>query len=86
MLPPFNTLKKAMTPIEMAHDAQDALQNKTHLTLVHKGRVPKGFPRGELLCENFDGRHVYSYDPAKVLNWLSKNKAMLGTSPTAPAA
>ena len=34
-----------------------------------RNRPPK-FPRGELMCENFDGTNVVSYDPLKVMNWL----------------
>ena len=43
------------------------------MTLVkQKGvKMPPKFPRGELLCENFDGTRCYSYDPLKVLVWLS---------------
>ena len=33
--------------------------------------MPAKFPRGELLCENFDGSRCYAYNPLKVLAWLS---------------
>jgi hypothetical protein len=35
--------------------------------------MPPKFPRGELLCENHDGTRCYSYDPMRVLAWLSAN-------------
>jgi hypothetical protein len=35
-------------------------------------KSPKGFPRGELLCENSSGGQVYSYDPIKILKWMAK--------------
>ena len=35
-------------------------------------KKPKGFPRGELLSETERGR-VYSFDPDKVISWLTKN-------------
>ncbi len=34
-----------------------------------KWRPPKGFPRGELLCENNDGRVVRRFDAEKLLKW-----------------
>ena len=64
-----------MTPEEMASGAMTALAAGMHMTLIH-GRtkpMPPKFPRGELLCENFEGTRTYSYDPAKVLAWLHVN-------------
>ena len=62
-----------MTPEAMARDAASALADGTNMTLVRRkgGKMPPKFPRGELLCENFDGSRVYSHDPLKVLAWLS---------------
>ncbi|MDM7323222.1 MAG: hypothetical protein P3W87_008160 [Gammaproteobacteria bacterium] len=62
-----------MTPEEMALDAVSALAAGTRMTLVRrKGqKLPPKFPRGEWLCDNFDGSRIYSYDPIKVLAWLS---------------
>jgi len=61
-----------MTGAEMAADARAAIAAGTHMTLVRvRGRkMPPKWPRGELLCENHDGRNVYSYDPARILKWL----------------
>lgn len=60
---------------EMVIDALDAQSKGQQMTLVvprpFKGR-PKGFPRGELLCEQ-PSSSVTSYDPEKILNWLEKN-------------
>lgn len=64
-----------MTPEQMARDAAEAIQAGSRMTMVlhrHWKRPPK-FPRGELLCENFDGRNVYSFDPLKILAWLAAN-------------
>lgn len=61
-----------MTPQDMYREAKEALETGTNMTLV----IPKGFkrppkfPRGELLCENFNGTRCYSYNPQKVLDWL----------------
>ena len=64
-----------MTPEQMAKDAADAAAHGQRVTLVRvRGqKMPAGFPRGELLCENHDGRNVYSYDPWKILAWMAKN-------------
>ena len=65
-----------MNAEQMATDAREAIAAGTHMTLViRRGATRKlpGFPRGELMCENHDGRNVYSYDPARVLAWLERN-------------
>ena len=61
-----------MTPEAMAADAAGALAAGTNMTLVRrKGqKMPPKFPRGEPLCENFDGSRCYSYSPLKVLAWI----------------
>ena len=60
---------------EMVRDALDAKSKGQEMTLVvprpFKGK-PKGFPCGELLCEQTYS-NVNSYDPDKILNWLDKN-------------
>lgn len=65
-----------MKPQEMATAALAAMQAGTRISLVRiRGqKPPKGFPRGELLCENSDGRNVYSYDPARIIAWLNANR------------
>jgi len=62
-----------MTPEQMIADATAALRAGSNMTLVRSrgARMPPKFPRGELLCENHDGTNVYSYDPSKVLSWLT---------------
>lgn len=64
-----------MTPQQMAIGALAAMQAGSRMTLTRQRgvKMPPKFPRGELLCENFDGRNVYSYDPAKVIAWLHAN-------------
>ena len=65
-----------MTPEEMAKTAALAVQSGTRMTLVRRtGRkLPRGFPRGELLCENSENERVYSYDPLRILAWLGANE------------
>ena len=62
-----------MTPQEMAVDAASALSAGTNVIFVRRygQKMPKKFPRGEFLCENFDGSRCYSYSPIKVLAWLN---------------
>ena len=64
-----------MKPEDMAAEAVAAINAGTRMSMVfRKGQKrPPGFPRGELLCENYDGRHVYSFDPMRVLAWLTAN-------------
>lgn len=70
-----------MTPADMAIAALEAANAGTRMSMVFvKGQKrPKGFPRGELLCENFDGRHVYTFDPLRVLAWLTANGLVKAT-------
>lgn len=55
--------------------AEEALSQGMRMSLVvprpFKNR-PKGFPMGELLCEQ-ENTNVMSYDPSKILAWLKKN-------------
>lgn len=65
-----------MTPEELYKDAIEAKeQGSFGMTLVFRTcqKKPKGFPHGELLCEN-TGSKVYSFSPDKVIKWLEKNK------------
>ena len=64
-----------MTPEQMTKEAAEAANIGMQMTLIRpKGaRTSKGFPRGDLLCEQFDGSRAYSYDPYKVLAWLVVN-------------
>lgn len=58
------------------------------MTLVRRRgvKMPPKFPRGELLCENHDGTTCYSYDPLKVLAWLSAMGLVKVTATQAPNA
>jgi hypothetical protein len=68
-----------MTPLQMAEQAAKALAEPGTCGLIltiHKGGMPKGFPRGELLNEMKRGgivQRTYNLDPAKVLAWLVGN-------------
>lgn len=75
-----------MTPEQMAKEAAEAMQAGTKMTLIRQrgAKIPPKFPRGELLCENFDGRNAYSYDPVKVLAWLAANGLVKVSAPVAP--
>lgn len=65
-----------MTPEQLYKDAIEAKAQGAHcgMTLVfgRRAKKPKGFPRGDLLCETEAGL-VFSFDPDKVINWLKKN-------------
>lgn len=65
-----------MNIYDLIKNAREALAAGTRLTLVRgKGeKMPPKFPRGELLCENYDGSRAYSYDPEKVLKWATKGE------------
>lgn len=41
-------------------------------------KKPKGFPRGELLCETHRGR-VYRYSAIKMIAWMDKNNLLKDT-------
>jgi hypothetical protein len=75
-----------MTPEAMAADAAGALAAGTNMTLVRQRgvKMPPKFPRGELLCENFDGTRAYSYDPMKVMAWLSAMALVKVTAKAVP--
>ena len=64
-----------MTPKALLADAEAAITAGTLMVLVRTRPTPKlpGFPRGELLCENYKGERVYNYDPKKVRAWLLKS-------------
>jgi hypothetical protein len=70
-----------MTPLEMATECAIAIRDGGIgyyepigvILTIPKGRMPKGFPRGELLneCErNGKIERTYRFDPSKVLAWL----------------
>ena len=63
-----------MTLEELHQRAADAIKDSGSggLTLILPKKRPKGFPRGELMCDN--GRDkVYWVDALKVLRWLKAN-------------
>jgi hypothetical protein len=68
-----------MTPLQMAEQAAKALAEPGTcgvILTIPKGKMPKGFPRGELLNEMERGgivQRTYNLDPAKVLAWLVGN-------------
>lgn len=40
------------------------------VTITTDGKLPRSFPRCELLSVNPQGAHNYSADPVKVLGWI----------------
>ncbi len=68
-----------MTPLEMAYAAAQAASVPGSLGVVltiPKGKMPRGFPRGELLNEMVrDGvvERTYSFPPDRVLSFLVRN-------------
>jgi hypothetical protein len=68
-----------MTPLQMAEAAAKAMAEPGTLGVVMTipvGKMPPGFPRGELLNEMKRGEvteRTYNFDPHKVIAWLLKN-------------
>lgn len=57
---------------QRASDAMHPTKGIGWLTLILPTKRPKGFPRGELMCDN--GRDkVYRVDARKLLKWLRAN-------------
>lgn len=54
--------------------AAKALKANTLMLLDIKGKKPKGFPMGELACQQKSGVRVYYFDPIKVLKFCQKCK------------
>lgn len=80
-----------MTPQELHKVCAESIaEGYDGINLVFD-KVPKSFPRGELLCETPRGK-VYSHSAIKVLAWMQKNNLLLpmppaeqpNTSPNAP--
>lgn len=68
-----------MSPLQMAEQAAKALAEpgiSGVILTIPKCKMPKGFPRGELLNERERGgivERTYSLNPTKVLAWLVVN-------------
>lgn len=68
-----------MTPLQMAEQAAKAMAEPGTcgvILTIPKGKMPKGFPRGELLNERERSgivERTYNFNPAKVLAWLVGN-------------
>ena len=68
-----------MTPLQMAEQAAKAMAEPGAcgmILTIPKGKMPKGFPRGELLNEMERGgivQRTYNFNPSKVLAWLVSN-------------
>lgn len=61
---------------ELAVKARKAIDDGTNMTLtMEKGTLKclSGFPRGDLLLEQKDGRRAYSFNPQKIIDWLQVN-------------
>ena len=75
-----------MTPKQMETACLAAIPHGHGVTLtIQRGmKMPKGFPRGELLSENTQFSNS-SYKPEKVLRWLRENLLIEAVSDTAPS-
>ncbi len=68
-----------MNPMQIAKSAIDAMIEPGTLgvtLVIPKGKMPRGFPRGELLNEmdrNGIVERTYSFNPEKVLSFLVRN-------------
>ena len=63
-----------MKPYDMARIATGVIACGEHRInlLVPKNKMPKGFPRGEFVCETHRGK-MHSFDAMKVLLFLIAN-------------
>lgn len=50
---------------------QSLSQGLNHTILAVSGKYPKGFPRGELLCQNSGGGRVYCFKTWALLKWIA---------------
>ena len=62
-----------MTWLELKAECIAALADGQPVVLERKGKLPRSFPRGELLCENSQGGRVFRYKPERLLAWLAKH-------------
>ena len=62
-----------MTPNALMIEARAAKAAGRRLVLEFPQcfKRPKGFPRGELLCVNCDGRQVRSFNPDRFIKFLA---------------
>ena len=71
-----------MSPLEMGEACLQAMRQPAVcgvILTIPKGKIPKGFPRGELLNEmerNGVIERTYNFNPEKVLVWLEKHLLM----------
>jgi hypothetical protein len=61
---------------ELAIACAEAANAGLRISLEMPNRRIKGWPRGELLCVNTQGRKVMSYDPVKIL-WALHNAGVV---------
>ena len=63
-----------MTLSGLALDCRHAIACRVPLYLekLPGAKMPRGFPRGELLCINHLGLEVRAYDPRKMEKWVVK--------------
>ena len=67
---------EGLGPEQMVKAAEAAIRAGTLMTLVlprRRGKIPRKFPHGKLLCGNINGWNIYTPDPFKVLAWLAAN-------------
>ena len=68
------TLEDVKTQCERAI-ANQKKPEPTITLVMSRGKRPRGFPRGYLLCQNPDGERVFQFDAHKMLKWIEKVEA-----------
>jgi len=63
-----------MTPETMAAQCVEAINaGAGYVNFIKPAKMPKGFPRGEFLCQTEHFGKVYRYDATRVLAWMAAN-------------
>jgi hypothetical protein len=63
-----------VTDERLMEEITEAILNGTLFRVMIKGKIPRGFPRGELLCCPADDVRTYLVCPIKVANWIYKRR------------
>jgi hypothetical protein len=63
-----------MTDEALMIEISEAILKGTVFRLMVRGKLPKGFPRGELLCCPESDLRTYLMCPIKVANWIHKRR------------
>jgi hypothetical protein len=61
---------------QILEEAFEAVRKGTLFRVMVKGKLPKGFPRGELLCCPAEGVRTYLICPVKVINHIYQQRKL----------